>query len=307
MIRDEQRRVDGDTAADESNRESGSSQKWPMPAVVVVTLAVVVAVAAAAATAFFVFRPQDSGQPAAAGDGDESAEVAQTAAESTLKDPDVEPGHVSSDPQCSLERAQRVNSDVDTVLYCNLDWMHVVDSDTGVNDIYTSYGDEWVRYYAPATSTDGQACYEDVVVEDTSMPGELRESLVTCESARDADTHDNGHYLEFAKGEGGNTIWADHPRCDGSYVLISKTMRVGRSKPPEIERQSLDSALLGGIQRFVQPGACASLPIISQGDDAYTQIVNFGEDREAMCREKENVPEGLGRTLNDEGDTSDPR
>ena len=99
------------------------------------------------------------------------------------------------------------------------------------------------------------------------------------------------------------TVSTSHPACDGRTILIVQSVLGGNNSTT---RNELATALgKDGALEFAPPGQCSSLRGSYNGSDVYPVYFDMGSDQQAACTAKSSWG-GNVRTLNNEGDFSDP-
>lgn len=199
------------------------------------------------------------------------------------------------------------------VVECTGQWALVGPPQTdGLSTMHWENG-QWIRVEEDGKRTFGMSgpCFTSGYMRQLGMPSSFAErvgcgdepaesSTSTATSTQPAD--DSSGFISSVSTSRG-PVSASHPACDGRTILIVQSVLDGNNSTT---RNELAGALeQDGDLEFAPPGQCPSLRGSYNGSDVYPVYFDMGANQAAACSAKRQWG-GNVRTLNNEGDFSDP-
>ncbi|MEJ5919127.1 hypothetical protein [Corynebacterium sp. H78] len=184
------------------------------------------------------------------------------------------------------------------VMYCDGEWAEVGKARSD-HIVRLKWEDgDWASYQPDGETMSGFPCFDEYRVDSDGMPSGMRGDIPLCEDSTQAPSSTG--LITSVDTEFG-TRSAESQACDGSYVLITASVFDDANAKANLSKElSKDSDLV-----YSYPGECSSFRKETNGTMIYPVYFHFGSDRDAMCAAKSTWG-GNGRTLNSNGDLSDP-
>ncbi|WP_304348493.1 hypothetical protein [Corynebacterium frankenforstense] len=186
--------------------------------------------------------------------------------------------------------------------FCDGQWNRVGVPQTDDGRLLHWENGTWVEYERDGTTTWGmaQACYDPARLAADGMPAELRAKVAKCDedpgrSQASSSTSTTPPLTSIA----GLRL----PECDGRGILIVESVLVEYG----VNAQSVVHEAMARHPgaHSTEPGQCSSLRAKHDGATVYPIYYDHGFDRAALCADKA-ARGGNARTLNNDGDFSDP-
>lgn len=170
----------------------------------------------------------------------------------------------------------------------------------------------------------GGPCFNASTLNDLGVPASVRKSIIVCDQSVATPEEEAAHSVPGHQGflDSQGRIWTvglgeasedvSTPSCDGRYILIEDSI-IAKGSMDTTQTDIAKKVLMVGYvgpngpvdRKFTYPGQCSSLRKQVDGHDIYPIYYDFGTDKQAMCAAKAKVG-GNGRTLNNNGDFTDP-
>ena len=186
--------------------------------------------------------------------------------------------------------------------YCDDSWLFVGQDGTSNFSLYYWTDNAWHKY-----DTDGEAwpshlgCYDRDKLEDAGAPIPLLNKVALCNDEGDTSTAVEEDEEDPAADE---FAWAGdwNGKCDGRYILIVESALIDGPEP-YTETSRIQNKYPGS--KILYGGACSSLRETVDGKSVYAIYYDAGYSVDKVCSLKAQYG-GNARSLNDDGDFSDP-
>ncbi|MDU4570376.1 hypothetical protein [Corynebacterium sp.] len=186
--------------------------------------------------------------------------------------------------------------------YCDDSWLFVGQDGTANFSLYYWTDNAWHKY-----DTDGRAwpsdigCYDQDKLKDAGAPLPLLDKVTLCTDEGDTSTEAEEDDEEPAADE---FAWAGkwNGKCDGRYILIVESALISGPEP-YTETSRIQDKYPGS--KILYGGACSSLRNTVDGKSVYAIYYDAGYSVDKVCSLKAQYG-GNARSLNDDGDFSDP-
>lgn len=313
---------------------SGSAQTWgaPSPAsptqepdpkstgkgkrLAIIVVAVLAALALVGAGAWALLNNHDStddpGSSLSAPASTPSGSAASKEASSTESEGVAEEKSKSEDKNAAAADAptkyEKCNDFADEKLssltrpvkeYCDDSWLFAGEDGTSNLTLFYWTDNAWHKY-----ETDGRAwpshigCYDQDKLEEAGAPLPLLDKVALCTDEGDtsAEAEEDPAADEFA--------WAGdwNGKCDGRYILIVESALIDGPEP-YTETSRIQDKYPGS--KILYGGACSSLRQTVDGKSVYAIYYDADYSVDKVCSLKAQYG-GNARSLNDDGDFSDP-
>lgn len=214
-----------------------------------------------------------------------------------------EPSEPGVRERCTASWVQRADGmeDMSAILYCDGDHVRagVPNSDSLGLAVWKDNG--WQKVAPSGRTFTGFNCYDENELDSLGFSDEAVGNLTLCGGPRPGVGGSDS--LETVGLGQGPVAVISRPACDGRYILIHDSIiddSVGDTGTKIA--QSIDGH---PDWKYTYPGQCSSLRAQVDVHDIYPVYEDFGPDLRAMCAAKAQTG-GNGRTLNSQGDFSDP-
>lgn len=285
---------------------------WTILALVVIAAVVVIAVQ--------VINNRASNNTSADG-GAASSEATTSPAEESQKNSSTKEANDSdnkSGPSVSerctivyMHQTGVVPAELDDVEKCDGTWAAAIQHGTDWSIPLHWTGSEWEEYtpdkdniYSPI----GGRCYSDERMQRDGVPEDTQRMFGRCTPASEAKKHPNNNNSGgtiTSVSVNGSTRSIRNVTCDGDYVLI---VQLVIDQPGGDTKSKLRSALASNSDAYyTYPGACPSLrKKDSNGNLVYLVLVDYGNDRDAVCEAASRTSGAFPRRLNNDDSYSSP-
>ena len=285
---------------------------WTILALVVIAAVVVIAVQ--------VINNRASNNTSADG-GAASSEATTSPAEESQKNSSTKEANDSdnkSGPSVSerctivyMHQTGVVPAELDDVEKCDGTWAAAIQHGTDWSIPLHWTGSEWEEYtpdkdniYSPI----GGRCYSDERMQRDGVPEDTQRMFGRCTPASEAKKHPNNNNSGgtiTSVSVNGSTRSIRNVTCDGDYVLI---VQLVIDQPGGDTKGKLRSALASNSDAYyTYPGACPSLrKKDSNGNLVYLVLVDYGNDRDAVCEAASRTSGAFPRRLNNDDSYSSP-
>lgn len=187
-------------------------------------------------------------------------------------------------------------------LYCDDSWLFAGEDGTSSFTLFYWTDNAWHKY-----DTDGRAwpssigCYDQEKLEDAGAPVPLLDKVALCTDEGDTSTEAEEDEEDPAADE---FAWAGdwNGKCDGRYILIVESALISGPEP-YTETSRIQNKYPGS--KILYGGACSSLRNTVDGKSVYAIYYDAGYSVDRVCSLKAQYG-GNARSLNDDGDFSDP-
>ena len=285
---------------------------WTILALVVIAAVVVIAVQ--------VINNRASNNTSADG-GVASSDATTSPAEDSQKNGSTEEADDSdnkSGPSVSerctivyMHQTGVVPAELDDVEKCDGTWAAAIQHGTDWLIPLHWTGSEWEEYtpdkdniYSPI----GGPCYSAERMQRDGVPEDTQRMFGRCTPASEAKKHPNNNNSDgtiTSVSVNGSTRSIRNVTCDGDYVLIVQSVI---DPPGGDTKGKLRSALAGNPDAYyTYPGACPSLRKKDpNGDLVYPVLIDYGQDRDALCQAAATKSGAFPRRLDDDDSYSSP-
>ena len=204
-----------------------------------------------------------------------------------------------------------VPAELDDVEKCDGTWAAAIQHGTDWSIPLHWTGSEWEEYtpdkdniYSPI----GGRCYSDERMQRDGVPEDTQRMFGRCTPASEAKKHPNNNNSGgtiTSVSVNGSTRSIRNVTCDGDYVLI---VQLVIDQPGGDTKSKLRSALASNSDAYyTYPGACPSLrKKDSNGNLVYPVLVDYGNDRDAVCEAASRTSGAFPRRLNNDDSYSSP-
>ena len=204
-----------------------------------------------------------------------------------------------------------VPAELDDVEKCDGTWAAAIQHGTDWSIPLHWTGFEWEEYtpdkdniYSPI----GGRCYSAERMQRDGVPEDTQRMFGRCTPASEAKKHPNNNNSNgtiTSVSVNGSTRSIRNVTCDGDYVLIVQSVI---DQPGGDTKGKLRSALASNSDAYyTYPGACPSLrKKDSNGNLVYPVLVDYGNDRDAVCEAASRTSGAFPRRLNNDDSYSSP-
>lgn len=230
------------------------------------------------------------------------SEDSQGSTSSASMDERCDPGFVSRSPGFKGNSA---------VKYCDGSYLLTGVPNTDSVSIALWERDQWKALEKTGEDpTSLYPCYHQETLEMLTFPREIINSVTLCSDGRQQRPQYDGNgnrltrYVEYVGLGEAKVADISAPQCDGRYILIHDSV-IDNGNDVDLHQHIAGTILAHKTWKYTYPGQCSSLRAQIDGRDIYPIYEDFGTDRAAMCAAQA-ASGGNGRTLNNNGDFSDP-
>ena len=204
-----------------------------------------------------------------------------------------------------------VPAELDDVEKCDGTWAGAIQHGTDWLIPLHWTGSKWEEYtpdkeniYSPI----GGRCYSEEKMQRDGVPEDTQHLFGRCTPASKAKKHPNNNNSDgtiTSVSVNGSTRSIRNVTCDGDYVLIVQSVI---DQPGGDTKGKLRSALASNPDAYyTYPGACPSLRKKDpNGDLVYPVLIDYGQDRDALCQAAATTSGVFPRRLDDDDSYSSP-
>lgn len=228
-------------------------------------------------------------------------------------DSDNETGPSVSE-RCTIDYMRETGAiydELDDVLECDGTW--AIANQHGSDWIFPLHwtGSKWEAYKPDKDNPHshlGGRCYSDERMQRDGVPEKLQTQFGRCVPEWKEEKHLNSNNSDgtiTSVSVNGSTRSIRNVTCDGDYVLIVQSVI---DQPGGDTKGKLRSALASNPDAYyTYPGACPSLRKKDpNGDLVYPVLIDYGQDRDALCQAAATTSGAFPRRLDDDDSYSSP-
>ncbi|MCF4007216.1 hypothetical protein L1O03_08520 [Corynebacterium uropygiale] len=270
-----------------------------------VILGVIVVVAAAAVTGAFWYSSRDHAADPVAKEGSASATttVSDERIPASKERKEEKESEADLQKRCEPSVIQKTPTFARmTAIYCDGTHLRAGIPNSGTLALAVWEGNSWKEVQAAGRTETDFPCYNTDDLKAMGFPDAIVTKVTTCNEAAPAAPQKSNRYRSVVGLGESRVADVSTPPCDGRYILIHQSV-LGDADQVNDE---LATAIMGHPDReYTYPGQCSSLRAQVDGVDVYPVYTDYGTNLQAMCAAKQREG-GNGRTLNNNGDFTDP-